>query len=144
MIKRITTEKDLNVHDFNVTIGTMDKKNPQVIYVECGTYILPHEDKKYSMNEINDIKKRYREIIRKMVRETNLFEDNYICTIDFPSDRISIKKRAFLNFQYTLKQVETTQFYELTKEHHMFIDNVLTQFKDVLLDYGFSLSKGKK
>ena len=144
MIKKITTEKDLNLHDFRVTIGTIDKKDPQVIYVECGTYIMPLENRKSYTDEIHAIKKEYRDIVKKMVSNSDLFENNYICTIDIPIDRISSKRKTYINFQYTLKQVETIPFYELTKEHHLFIDSVLQQFKDVLISYNYSLSKGKK
>ena len=70
-----------------------------------------------------------------MVSQSDLFENNYICTIDIPIDRISPKRKTYINFQYTLKQVETIPFYEITKEHHLFIDSVLEQFKEILISY---------
>ena len=144
MIKKITTEKDINVHDFRVKVGTMDKKNPEVIYVECGTYITPKEHKKTYIDDIHDIKRKIKEIIRKMVISNELFYSDYICTIDIPCERITPNKKTFITFDYTLKQKNTIQFHDLTHEHKIFIDKVLTDIAEVITEYGFIMSKGKK
>lgn len=144
MIRRIATETDINVHDFKVTMGTMDKKDPQVIYIECGTYVTPADEKKSYTDDVCNIKKEYRDIIKRMVSNNELFDDNYISTIEIPLDRISPKRKTYITFQYTLKQKELKSFTELTKEHYSFIEKILEEFKGVLLNHNYIISKGKK
>ena len=132
MIKKITTEKDLNHHNFKLKVGTMDKKKADVIYVEGGTYIKPLEEKKSYSDDIHLIKKSYRDIIRKLTYDNEIFTSDYICTIDIPID-------------YTLKQKNNLECYDLVKEYgHSFIDKILDEIEIIIDNYNFSLSKSKK
>lgn len=145
MLKKIATEKDLSYHFFKVKVGTIDKKNPTVIYVEGGTYIKPNENKKNYSDDIHEIKKLYRDNIRNLVFDNKIFTSDYICTIDIPIERITPKKKTYISFQYTLKQKNNIDFYELIKEYNnIFIDNILTNIHESLENYGFSLTKSKK
>ena len=50
MIKKINSEIKFHDNKFKIKIGTIDKKNPDTIYIELGTYITPI-DIKDSYNE---------------------------------------------------------------------------------------------
>ena len=145
MLKKIATEKDITIHDFKVKTGTIDKKNTEVIYVECGTYIKPNTSKKSYIDDVHAIKKEYRDIIRKITSDNEIFTNDYICTIDCPIERITPNKKSYLTFQYTLQLKNIIPFYDLVHEHQkIFIDNILDKMREILIDYDFSLSKGKK
>ena len=144
MIKKITTEKDIPLHDFRVKIGTVDRKNPETIYVECGTYIKPKEHKNSYIDDVHEIKKIIRDNIKNMLHDSELFTTDYICTIDIPIERITPNRKTYISFDYTLKQKNNIQFYDLVKEHKSFVDKIVIDLTETLIECGFILSKGKK
>ena len=81
-----------------------------------------------------------------MLHDSELFTTDYICTIDIPIERITPNRKTFISFDYTLKQKNNIhiQFYDLVKEHKSFVDKIVIDLTETLIDYGFILSKGKK
>ena len=81
-------------------VGTLDKKQHDVIYVDMSTYLKPIENK---MSYIDDIKylrvsmgKRMSDIIKKDGR----FSKDFIFNFDISDSRIKYGKKTFLTFNY--------------------------------------------
>ena len=126
MIKKINTEKDIPTQTFKVKMGTTDKKNPEIIYIQAGVYIKSTEEKKTYSNDVNEIRKGYKSIIKDMTLNNEIFKDCYIATIDICSERISTNKKSYITFEFYLKQNNVV----LDKERLDFVNSVIKECID--------------
>lgn len=105
-------------------VGTLDKKQHDVIYVDMSTYLKPIENK---MSYIDDIKylrvsmgKRMSDIIKKDGR----FSKDFIFNFDISDSRIKYGKKTFL----TMMTVMRFRQHDDNK-----IMNILPQLKDTIV-----------
>lgn len=144
--RRLTTEKTVNNSDFRLKIGTVNKSNPQVIYVEGRTFISPLEEEDSYTYYIQSIRKNFSSIISKELSKTKLFEDKFILDFQVANSGIRKGKKSFLSFQFLLRQPhnEIKQFKEIKTLSTEIMDNIINSLKSIIIDNGFALSKTKK
>ena len=144
--RRLTTEKTVNNSDFRLKIGTVNKSNPQVIYVEGRTFISPLEEEDSYTYYIQSIRKNFSGIISKELSKTKLFEDKFILDFQVANSGIRKGKKSFLSFQFLLRQPhnEIKQFKEIKTLSTEIMDNIVNSLKSIIIDNGFALSKTKK
>lgn len=144
--RRLTTEKTVNNSDFRLKIGTVNKSNPQVIYVEGRTFISPLEEEDNYTYYIQTIRKNFSGAISKELSKTKLFEDKFILDFQVANSGIRKGKKSFLSFQFLLKQPynEIKQFKEIKSLSSQIMNNIVSSLKTIIIDNGFALSKSKK
>ena len=64
---RLNSEKTINHELFKIKIGTTNKINPKVIYVEGRTFIQPLNEKNNYTTELTGIKRSFNKIIQNFI-----------------------------------------------------------------------------
>lgn len=116
MNQRLTKEYKLDIdNNLTVTMGTVDRLNPKVIYVNCRTWVksLYEENPKVVHHLLYDFQKQ----VKKLTYGMDELEDNSICDVDFTSLPLSSKKKSLLELEFyvvqkqplkTLKDIKST------------------------------------
>ena len=103
MKKRIGSFVNINNNIGKLKFGTIDKKNPTVIYIEGGFYITPKEKKQSYKTEMNNISKQIKTSLNNIIlSDNNLLPDNNFF-VDVAEDRINTNKKTYFSFQIFLK-----------------------------------------
>lgn len=144
--ERLNSEKKFANDYFNIKIGTINKKNPSVIYLDGSTFISPLLNKEDYTNDIKEIKCELNNIIKNEIRTSNLFENKFIGNFDVRLSGIKPKKKSYLSFQYHLKQSKNNimSLNQIKDNTNDIINNIVDNFKSILLTHNFTLSKHKK
>ena len=66
MLKTINSEKTFPDSNFKVKIGTTNKKNPETVYIELGTYVKP--------TKLMELYKEYINIFNKKTKYVGISE----------------------------------------------------------------------
>lgn len=99
IMKKISSEISVQSPDFKVKWGTTDKKNPSFIYLEMGTYITPQKDEESYQEQIKNIEKRGKSIIKNAIVTTDEIKNDFIFVTDIADTRITYGKKSYLTFQ---------------------------------------------
>ena len=144
---RLNSEKTINHDLFKIKIGTTNKINPKVIYIEGRTFIQPLNDKSSYSVELTGIKRGFNKIIQNFIDSDDLFSKKYILDFQVAQSGISVTKRSFLSFQFLLKQKKEDKVLKLkdvkqkTESNIQDILNLLTQ---CIKEYDFNVTKTKR
>lgn len=131
---RLHCEKKIENKKFRLKMGTMNKKEPQVIYVEGRGFIVP-------LNEIttNDkisflFKKEMFSIIKRNLIAQDNFDKRFILDLQIADSSIKINKKTYLWFQFLLKQKEL-KFFDIDiikKESMPLINSIINDFLEFM------------
>lgn len=152
MTKKINSEIVIKNDVFKLAIGTTDKKNPSVIYVEGGMFIEPNLDIDPKENLLI-VEKRYKTAVDKfrdilMSEKTgeHVFDNTAtpIKIFEIAEDRLSPGKKSYLSFQFFLKQKTSLAFKDFVEKYAGKMVFVAEVLKKELQHTGFSVSKTKK
>lgn len=103
-MQRLNKEYKLNINDsINLIYGSVDRLNPQVIYLSGKTWILPQFDGEYE-TIINLILNNFKKEIRNNILNSTLFSNKYICDFDLNTLALSEDKNTFMSFDIFVKQ----------------------------------------
>lgn len=146
MAKRIISEKKINSNKFNLKIGTTNRTNPLVVYIEGRTFISPLLDKEDYNSDIFDLKHALKSCISKELCQTALFENKYIIDFQVASSGIAVNKKSFLSFQFFLKQNKNSilMLKELKDSSENMINAIVNSLEENILKHDFIISKTKK
>lgn len=143
---RLNSEKTIEHNLFKLKIGTTNKIEPKVIYVEGRTFIQPLTDKENYNIEIASMKRKFNKIIQDFINSNNLFSQKYILDFQVAQSGISTLKRSFLSFQFLLKQKNDNKILklkEIKQKSETDIQNILNNLTTCIKEYNFSVSKTK-
>ena len=105
-MKRINKEYKLDVcNHISLKYGTVNKDNPQVIYISGKCWICPKKEMNYGPR-INNIEKEMKKHIKTFLMDGVNFDNKFILDFDVNIDGISPKKKKFLSFDFYIKQNE--------------------------------------
>ena len=148
-MKKIGSVIKVDDNDMKLKIGTIDKKYPDVIYLEGGFYIKPNKEKEDYKNDIKKIKNTFDDLIKSTVDNDENFKNEYMVFIDVADEWIKTDKKSFLSFQIYLKPSV-----KVLNEEGSFnnIVNYLKQnttydtkiVKELFNQYGYDIFKSKK
>lgn len=148
-VKKITSEVKSTIGNIKAKFGTVDKKNPQAVYIEYGTFVQPTFETKSYKDPMEICEAEIKKMLVKYFKENCEFSDNFIFIFDAPSERMSIKKKTYLSIQIHLKvnkgsnystmDFKTMAINYLTDEYYIF-----NETEKILAENGFSCSKEKK
>lgn len=151
MAKKINSERQIDNDLFKIKIGTINKKNPKVVYIDCGFFIEPKIEKEDYSDDINSLEEEIRKLSKKLTNAImpqtdgkNLFKKDFIFVFEVAESRVSYGKKSYVSFQLHLKQnEEVLKFSEITKYietlSKILTNEILNQFEDV-----FIINKTKK
>lgn len=144
--QRLHNEKKIENENFRLKIGTTNKINPLVVYIEGRTFICPSFEKDDYSKEISEIKRSLSQSISRNIRLSSRFDDKYIMDFQVASSGVAKGKKSFLSFQFLLRQNkdEVLNLKELKEQEIDTINNIVDALKESILTHNFSLSKTKK
>jgi hypothetical protein len=103
-MKRLNKEYPINVcDDVLVKYGTVNKDDPQVVYVNGRCWICPNEEVDYE-DAVSEIEARMRGDIKDFIAHNDNFSDRFILDLDFSTDGLTQNMKRFLSFDFYLRQ----------------------------------------
>lgn len=148
-MKKIKSESKFKDGDFKIKIGTMDKKNPEVIYIELGSYISPIEEKKTYKPNISNIERETKSVVSTILHESGLCKSDFIFVSEIADERIAKDKKSYLEMQVFVKPLDSVKtsgkFSDITE---MFNDECVSKIvpcvKQYISENGFEYYKSRK
>lgn len=143
---RLSSEKRIDHNTFKIKIGTVNKVNPQVIYVEGRTFICPLYEKEDYSSDISIIRHDFVRKISNTLKDNSLFDKKFIIDFQVASSGISIKKKSFLSFQFLLKQKNghiIPKLSEIKEKTNDMITEIVDVLENSIIDHDFIISKSK-
>ena len=143
---RLNTEKKLEHDSFNLKIGTTNKLNPAVVYVEGKAFISPEEERDDYSKDISEIKHGLRKSISAELEGTKAVEGKFILDFQVATNGIAVKKKSFMSFQFLLRQNTDTvrKLSEVKEESAPMIGRIADKLRDEITEHGFQIAKTKK
>ena len=143
---RLNSEKKIENDSFKLKIGTTNKINPMVIYVEGKAFISPEDDKEDYSRDIAEIKHVFKQSISDGLCTTDVFDNKYIIDFQVASSGIAVNKKSFLSFQFLVRQKRDNimKLTEVKAKTEDMITNIVDSLRNAILEHNFSLTKTKK
>ena len=105
-MKRLNKEYKLDVcKHIALKYGSVNKDNPQVVYVSGKCWICPLKETNYEM-KIYNIEKEMKKRIKCFLTDGINFDDRFILDFDINTENMIPNKKKFLSFDFYLRQVE--------------------------------------
>lgn len=104
-MKRLTKEYKLDICDnINLKYGTVNKDNPQVIYISGTCWISPQKDNINYDNVLSIIKRHIRQDIKQYLIHGDYFDDKFILDFETTLDDALMNDKKYLSFDLYLRQ----------------------------------------
>ena len=105
-MKRLNKEYKLDVSDYVLLkYGSVNKDNPQVIYVSGKCWVSPTKETDYD-GVIAKIESEMRKNIKNEFIDSVNFENRFILDFDISTDGLYPTRKKFLSFDFYLRQNE--------------------------------------
>lgn len=104
-MRLINSEQKYQNANFKIKVGTNNKKKPEVIYIQLGTYIEPTETKDSFSNFIYTFNKEVKHYISNLINEKNNCHKDFILITDIADERIALNKKSYLDLQIYIKPI---------------------------------------
>lgn len=143
---RLNSEKKIENDNFKLKIGTTNKINPMVIYVEGKAFISPTEEKDEYTRDIAEIKHCLKRNISDNLVTSEVFDNKYILDFQVASSGISVNKKSFLSFQFLMRQKRDNvmKLADVKMKSEGMILNIINALGKSILEHDFELTKTKK
>ena len=143
---RLNSEKSLQHKTFKLKLGTTNKNNPFVVYVEGHAFISPQEEKDSYVRDVSDFKFTLQKGVREVLCTSEYLEKDYILDFQIANSGIKINKKSFLSFEVLLKQPKEKilKLNDVKKHTEDKIYQVVDSLEQNIRNHNFSLSKTKK
>jgi len=106
IMKRLNKEYRLDVSNYVLLkYGSVNKNNPQVIYVSGKCWVSPTKETDYD-NVISKVESEMRRNIRNVLVDGINFENRFILDFDISTDGLFPNRKKFLSFDFYLRQIE--------------------------------------
>jgi hypothetical protein len=108
-MKRLNKEYKLDVcKHISLKYGTVNRNNPQVVYVSGKCWVSPQRDMDYG-NVIDNIEKTMRKNIKSFLIDGINFDNRFILDFDINIDGLVPREKKFLSFDFYLRQNENNK-----------------------------------
>lgn len=143
---RLNNEKRIENQNFRLKIGTTNKLQPIVVYVEGKAFISPKEEKYDYTKDVSEIRHSFKQSITEGLYKTALFDNKYILDFQVATSGIKPEKKSFLSFQFYLRQNkdDIKKLPDLKNLAGEFITEVVDSLSDSIYEHGFEITKTKK
>ena len=106
MAKLINSEQKYQNSNFKIKVGTVNKKNPDVVYIQLGTYITPTGVKDSFSEYILFFDKETKRYLSRLIDEKKNCQKDFILVTDIADERIAKNKKSYLALQIFVKPKE--------------------------------------
>ena len=145
-MRRLNKEYKLDIcNHINVKYGSVNRDNPQVVYVSGRCWISPNSNSSNCKDVICDIEKSMRKNIKLFLIDGINFDDKFILDFDVNTDNMANGVRKYLSFDFYLRQNENNKKTlkelkpMLSSRLSTVVNNVVYQFNE----NNFSVDKKK-
>lgn len=143
--KKISSEIRENVGNIRVKVGTMDKKNPSIIYSDLNTFLRPNEEIQGYEDRMGEIGNVILKRITAMVRGNDNISDRFVYVFDYPQEKMRPGKKsqitAHLHFKINSGSgYSQMQFVEMAKKYINDTADVYNDIDSLVSERGFTLS----
>ena len=108
-MKRLNKEYKLDVcNHISLKYGTVNRNNPQVIYISGKCWVSPQREMDYD-NVIDGIEERMKKNIKSFLIDGINFDNRLILDFDISTEGLSPNDKKFLSFDLYLKQNENNK-----------------------------------
>ncbi len=108
-MKRLNKEYKLDVCNHMILkYGSVNKDNPQVVYVSGRCWVSPQTDMDYE-SVVYEIEKKVRNTIKAFLMDGVNFDNKFILDFDINTDKMNKNDKKFLSFDLYLKQNENNK-----------------------------------
>ena len=83
--------------------GTLDKNNPEILYIRSRATITPVIKKKDFSENIIEIKRIFEKNVKTVILNSKAFEDKYICSIEMSENGIAFGKKSHVKYDIYVK-----------------------------------------
>ena len=145
-MRRLNKEYKLDVcNHISVKYGTVNRDDPQVVYVSGKCWVSPNYEMDYG-DVMYDIEKKMRKNIKMFMTDGINFDKKYILDFDINTDKMAPNEKKFLSFNFYLKQNNKNK--RKLKELRELMDNKVSTIANGLVytfnDNDFTISKTKR
>ena len=92
-----------NCKNINLKYGSVNKNDPQVIYVSGKMWICPTYDGDFN-EPINFVYSKFKKELNKILRNSMIFESKHILDFDLNSENLVRNKKKFFSIIFFIKQ----------------------------------------
>ena len=145
MVERLNSEKKVNNDHFRIKIGTINKNNPSVIYINGSGFVSPLSKKDSYADDIEEIKLDFFKNVKLNTLKSDKLENKYACDFDLRMSGIKPNKKSFLSFQCHLKQKDghPCRLNEIKSNLEDTINNIVENLFMDFIAHNFSVTKTK-
>ena len=143
---RLNSEKKIESENFKLKIGTTNKTNPIVVYIEGKAFISPRAEKDDYTRDISEIKHGFSRAISSNISQSKYFDNKFIVDFQVASKGISINKKSFLSFQFLLRQPKDNvlKLKDVKENSEDMIKKIVDDLEENIIQHDFIVSKTKK
>lgn len=139
--KKLNKELKLkNVNNFRITLGTINRENPKVVYVTGRAWAIPPEleDAEYA---VDTIKKTLRNSVRNEVSMDLNIDKRYIIDFGLKADSIIPNRRKFISFELLFRQNEVKDIRELTDSFQNKMERITGNLSNKMKEFDFKFEE---
>lgn len=139
--KKLNKELKLkNVNNFRITLGTINRENPKVVYVTGKAWAIPPEleDAEYA---VDTIKKTLRNSVRNEVSMDLNIDKRYIIDFGLKADSIIPNRRKFISFELLFRQNEVKDIRELTDSFQNKMERITENLSNKMKEFDFKFEE---
>ena len=144
-MKRLNKEYKLDVcKHISLKYGTVNRNNPQVVYVSGKCWVSPLREMNYS-NVIDGIEKEMKKNIKTFFIDNINFDNRFILDFDINVDNLNPQDKKFLSFDFYLRQNEKNkkQLTDLKELFNRKVSTIANNLVYMFKENDFSIEKRK-
>ena len=144
-MKRLNKEYKLDVcKHISLKYGTVNRNNPQVVYISGKCWVSPQREMNYA-DVIDNIEKGMKRNIKSFLIDGINFDNRFILDFDINTDGLVPREKKFLSFDFYLRQNEKNKK-QLSELNDLFKRKVSTIANNLVYSFkenDFTINKKK-
>ena len=144
-MERLNKEYKLDVcNHISLKYGTVNRNNPQVVYISGKCWVSPQREMNYA-DVIDNIEKGMKRNIKSFLIDGINFDNRFILDFDINTDGLIPKEKKFLSFDFYLRQNEKNKK-QLSELNDLFKRKVSTIANNLVYSFkenDFTINKKK-
>ena len=144
----MTSEKSVKSPFFRAKIGTMNKKNPQTMYLLASTYISPTFGANDYKKNIVSLDKDLKLSTKDLLRHGSIISSDFLMVTEAPIARVTPGHKVHYIIQVYFRPAEREMlegktFKEISDDFSVACSELCANFRDVVEKHGFKCTKTK-
>lgn len=136
---RTTKEYQINKGEtFRVKYGTLDKNNPEVIYLRTKAKIKPFIEKRDYSNDVQEIKDDFMQYIKDVVKYDYFLNDRHICSFSVSEKGLAYGKGSHIKYDLYVKPLEVKPIQTYEQHLSVLVRNANNKLISMLEQHGIN------